>query len=128
MARKGWESLSEPYRARLKRQGITRPAYEGGASLHKARGKGTPSKEAFNKRTSRFVHTFGVPGDSPDIDIARIRALGPTKGQEYMDYRRKMTKLYERGDYRQAETLYLERDQSQNLPVHMWWYHGMFGG
>lgn len=36
--RREWESLTEGYRSRLTRGGITREAYEGGAPLSKARG------------------------------------------------------------------------------------------
>lgn len=44
MARQ-WERLSEPYRRRLERAGVTRDAYEHGESLAKARGHGkTPER------------------------------------------------------------------------------------
>lgn len=35
----GWRKLSQPYRTRLERQGITQRAWEDGADLRKARGK-----------------------------------------------------------------------------------------
>lgn len=38
MARKGWNSLSPSYRARIEKAGLTQADYEAGASLTKARG------------------------------------------------------------------------------------------
>lgn len=38
MARKDWDSLSDSYRKRLERGGITKTAYDSGASLSAARG------------------------------------------------------------------------------------------
>lgn len=38
MARKGWNSLSPSYRARIEKAGLTQKDYEAGASLSKARG------------------------------------------------------------------------------------------
>lgn len=38
MARKGWQSLSSDYKARLERAGMSRADYEAGQSLAKARG------------------------------------------------------------------------------------------
>lgn len=37
--RYGWRKLSQPYRARLERQGISQRSWEDGADLRKARGK-----------------------------------------------------------------------------------------
>jgi len=45
MARKGWDSLSPGYRARLERNGISKTAYAGGASIQAARGhQATPER------------------------------------------------------------------------------------
>ncbi|QUH03825.1 hypothetical protein HUO13_26105 [Saccharopolyspora erythraea] len=45
--RKSWESLSDAYRRRLERGGISRQAYESGASLSAARGhRSTPERPA----------------------------------------------------------------------------------
>ncbi len=38
MARKGWNSLTPAYRARIEKAGLTRADYEAGTSLTKARG------------------------------------------------------------------------------------------
>jgi len=135
MARKGWDALSETYRKRLQNKGISRSAYESGASLNLARGHIDPLWEAFQKRAQRFVRGFGVPEDDSrfgevfeDEEIQRIKDMGIQQGQAYMDYRRNMTRLYESGDYKQAEAMYKQRNKKLNLPEYMWWYHGMFGG
>lgn len=44
--RRQWESLTENYRKRLTRNGITKSAYESGAPLTKARGHTSPQHEA----------------------------------------------------------------------------------
>jgi hypothetical protein len=45
MARKGWAQLSDAYRKRLERGGISKAQYEAGESLSKARGHGkTPER------------------------------------------------------------------------------------
>lgn len=45
MARKGWNTLSPNYRARLEKNGISRKDYEAGASIQAARGhKDTPER------------------------------------------------------------------------------------
>lgn len=137
MARKGWDALSDAYRARLSRSGINQSAYESGASLHGARGHTSQQSESFGRRIARFVeghatghrpHVRGQEIRAMDSDelARRIHAMGPVRGQEYMDERRKMTRAYERGDYATAKRLYDKRPSGS--PAHMWWYHGMFGG
>ena len=125
MARKGWDALSDAYRARLQRKGIGQSAYESGAFLHGARGHTSQAQESFTRRVGRFVQTHGAPQE-PEEQAQHIRGMGTSQGQAYMDYRRKMTRLYERGEYRKAEAMYQRRDKS--VPQSMWWYHGMFGG
>lgn len=45
MARKGWDSLSPGYKARLEKNGISKTGYESGASIRAARGhKTTPER------------------------------------------------------------------------------------
>lgn len=127
MARKGWDALSDNYRRRLQRKGISKSAYESGSSLHKARGH-SQAEEAFRKRATRFVHAFGVPDGDPSEEIRELKDMGRVQGQAYMDYRREMTRLYESGRYLEAEAMYKQRDKSLAVPDYMWWYHGMFGG
>ena len=51
MARKGWDSLSAKYRARLQKGGISKTKYESGEKLHKARGHISSRHE---KKQQRF--------------------------------------------------------------------------
>lgn len=47
MPRRGWENLSDTYRTRLERSGVTRSSYESGISLRGARGHAyTPERPA----------------------------------------------------------------------------------
>lgn len=139
MARKGWDSLSEGYRRRLERAGITRSAYDSGSALQQARGHTSRADESFASRVRRFVESyptperlslrqteFPIPLADRETQLARLRAMGPVKAQEYMDQRRRMNALYMSGRYEEAKTLYLHRDKS--VPDGMWWYHGIFGG
>jgi hypothetical protein len=127
MARKGWDNLSERYRSRLLHNHISREDYESGSSLWRARGKRSQAHEAFTKRTTTFVHRFGLPGDSPDGYIERIRDLGPVAGQEYMDYRREMVKLYMSGHHSEASAMYARRNTNWGMSSSDWYYHGLFG-
>ena len=59
MARKGWDSLSDGYRARLQKGGISRSAYERGESLAKARGhERTPERPSQPKLKERYPNYF----------------------------------------------------------------------
>jgi hypothetical protein len=136
MARKGWDALSDAYRSRLERKGVSKSAYESGRSLHAARGHVSAQEESLRKRITRFVYSFGVPEESErnphgytaEDEIERLRRMGPLQAQEYMDYRRKMTRYWERGEPEKAMRMFKRRDRSVNVPEYMWWYHGMFGG
>lgn len=59
--RKGWDSLSDAQRRRYERAGITRQAYNSGASLAKARGHGSEEKETAVKRIRRMLRVHGIP-------------------------------------------------------------------
>jgi hypothetical protein len=125
MARKGWDTLSDGYRRRLERGGVSRTAYESGSTLAKARGHKSSGVEAFKRRTATFSRNFASPNGASE-QRQRILSLGPSKGQQYMDYRRKMTRLYEAGKGSEASAMYQKRDKS--IPDSHWWYHGLFGG
>lgn len=89
--RRDWEALSESYRRRLERGGITRSAYESGASLSAARGhaktpekpervaknpgkyadytkrKAAPKTRSDSDRLARKTKAIGKRYDIPDI-------------------------------------------------------------
>lgn len=59
MARKGWESLSPGYRARMERAGVSRTAYESGASLRAARGHSkTPERPTARISREQYPEYF----------------------------------------------------------------------
>lgn len=140
MARKGWDALSDKYRNRLLRNGINQQAYESGAALHAARGKGSAGRESFSRFVSRFLHSVDAPPESAGAEKQRIMAMGPFKGRAYITERRAMVRAYERGDYPEAQSRFARRDQTIHGVMYRlrrsdgrivdatWWYHGIFGG
>jgi hypothetical protein len=88
MARRIWDSLSDSYRKRLSRNGITREAYERGDSLKAARGHSeTPEKDSEIKRhPERFAdYLLRNPGKVPrergdKIERALRHGIGRLEG------------------------------------------------
>ena len=126
MARKGWDNLSENYRNRLQRKGITASSYNAGAPLHSARGKVSFERESFQRRSSSFAWRLADSVPSVDAEAVRdsIRSLGPREGNAYMRQRKEMIRAYERGDTARAREWWENRDPS--LPDGMFYYHGIF--
>jgi hypothetical protein len=94
MARRSWDSLSNNYRERLSRGGVTRGQYESGASLSRARGHGaTPEhpREAYKRpeRYSGYIRkreSRPLPGETPEdaaysLNMARDNAYRNTVGR-----------------------------------------------
>lgn len=66
MARKGWDQLSAPYRARLERNGITRESHAQGVSLRAARGHKPSSgrrSETFDRLVRKAEKLHWAPRD-----------------------------------------------------------------
>lgn len=65
--RKAWETLSEPYRKRLSRYGITRSQYESGRPLSGARGHGATPEHGLKsarrnpKKYGEYIRKRSVP-------------------------------------------------------------------
>ena len=136
MARKGWDALSDAYRDRLIRGGLTEAQYDAGVPLHGARGHVSTNRESFNKQTARFAKAEietktsrrgnrQIPERTESAIRNRVRAMGPKEGRKHMERVRKMTRLYESGDTDKARRMWEGRDQSQ--PEYMYFYHGVFG-
>lgn len=125
MARKGWDALSDAYRDRLVRGGISQSDYESGTPLHRARGHLSARLESFASQTSRFSkrYTEHFPERQNQV-MHYIRHMGVSDGRSYMRDVREMVRLYERGDTEAARALWDQRDQS--LPDYMYFYHGVF--
>lgn len=54
MARKGWNSLSPGYRARIEKAGLTKADYEAGQSLQKARGHANTPERPSRSSPTKF--------------------------------------------------------------------------
>lgn len=127
--RKGWDSLSDSYRKRLTRSGITKAEYESGVDLSRARGHGSREKERFFEQTARFARRFAREYGRPELTSSireNVRRMGITRGREYMRQAKEATKLYERGYISEAQSFWLMRDRNQ--PEYMYFYHGIFSG
>lgn len=134
--RKGWEQLSEGYRARLSRGGISRSEYEGGASLKSARGHRTPSGigeksyASLYKLARRYDYYTSTPGEQG-------RKLTPAEVREVLDtalarfdretvehqlrVRNANVRSYRAGDRRPGKVAHSGRIQS--MPAELSWYH-----
>lgn len=137
MARKTWGALSENYRKRLERGGITKQAYESGASLSAARGHAaTPerperalkgrnaSNPKYNKYREKLRnkaywvgkaidYTHKAIGDLPRYDHGNVVERANRKTIEQLKRTLKLT----RDELRFLYT----RDPGNNKNV--WWYH-----
>ncbi len=130
MARKGWDVLSDSYRDRLIRGGISKSDYDAGQPLHGARGHLSAGKESWMKQSSRFAkeivwHSGGKDSHLTEDRVKRdIRSLGRQRGSSHIADQRRMIRLYERGDTEAARALWERRNTS--LPDYMYFYHGVF--
>ena len=106
MPRKGWANLSDKYRDRLTRKGITEASYDAGVSLHVARGKVSRVHESHKKRTLTFAREQAQWGMQRQSEILRdVRSMSRVQGEAYMREVRKMSKLYARGDIEEAHRM-----------------------
>lgn len=132
-----WERLSETYRRRLVRQGISREDYVSGAKLQTARGQ---SQEKAHDRQRHLVRKYGptdiegVPYITPKMLKSARREHGEqwvtqrleTLGKDYRESAR--GKPVHPGDpaysHRADEKRYRE---GTNPYAPFYWYHGVFG-
>ncbi len=124
MAVRNWDTLSDTYRRRLERAGVTRRAYERGASLEKARGHSqTPehperairNQEKYRRYLIKHQRQGGQVGGWSGLRIAvfnrMVRELFPYLEQRFQPEIRRPTfrwsyqNIYERlGNPRNPET------------------------
>ena len=124
--RKRWEDLSENYRDRLIRKGVTRQSHEAAASpLHYARGQTSARNENFRKRATTFANRYTNAGQPASTIRHNVLLMGVVEGTRYMLNQRKMVDMYESGDVAGARTMWEQRDQT--IPDYMHYYHGVFG-
>src|SRR5690606_30124230 len=123
--RKGWDQLSEKYRNRLVRNGISQRDYEQGVSLASARGHTSPLRENYRRRVRRFAKDYHTFYDLSESEIKQtFYAMPVNKGTQVMREQREMQRLYDRGDVDLARQRWERRDTS--LPEWMYYYHGVF--
>lgn len=128
--RKGWDNLSESYRARLQRSGITRSKYNSGRSLSKARGHTSRARETQTRNVDKFIDRYQqtYPFLTEDYDQLReeLRSMSPSDARKALEQQKEAQRLYDSGEIKKARRIWERRDQ--RLPDWMFYYHGAWGG
>jgi len=127
--RKGWEQLSDNYRRRLERSGVTKTQYESSAPLHKARGHTSQVKESAAKRQQRsiarwvvdYAKTYGK--DEDDLRDA-LKELEPAERLAWIGLQEDAQREYDIGNLPNATAIWRSRPAGQ--PEWMFFYHGVF--
>jgi hypothetical protein len=138
--RKLWSELSDNYRQRLERGGITAETHARGKSLAKARGhKSRPYERAqsLNRQIERYAREYAERYDysasrnfvPPDADaiIYRLKILRPDEARKFMAEQRRAERLYDQGHTKTATKIW-----QRQLRTHRWmqesafYYHGVF--
>jgi hypothetical protein len=155
MARRGWDTLSQGYRDRLQRSGISREGYERGESLSRARGhKETPEhglKDAI-KNPAKYRQYLDARRERQERDdpqklarlinqvnqhAARIDVAGnSTYGSQFairenldsacIEELEAMLKANPKTWVTRAEGQ--PKDYGYPSGINPWWYHGSIGG
>lgn len=127
--RKGWDSLSDGYRRRLERGGITEQSYGSGASLSKARGKGQEEQlrkdlADWKERQKQFYgkKQGEINASVRGLTKEQLRAMLKTQAEAegLFDPRVENAKRPQTPAHRVWE----QRDKS--LPEWMFYYHGWY--
>lgn len=123
--RKGWDLLSDAYRDRLARAGITEQDYNAGVPLHGARGHVSAATESFARQSRTFAAEYSkyTPATRERV-LSYVRSMGRAKGVAYMQEAREMARRYSIGEVREASQMWLARNK--NYPDWMYYYHGVF--
>lgn len=123
--RKGWNELSDAYRRRLERSGVSKTDYESGTSLKSARGHKTPT--GIGEKTYQSLRRLasGLPweGQKPKevIDEALQRGESPDWIKERLSQKRKDIAAYKKGDRTKGRENWERRRLT--VPRHWYWYH-----
>ena len=124
-ARKGWDNLSDKYRDRLLRGGITKQQYEQGTPLASARGHVSAAVENYNKRVKSFARHYARFTPAPAWQIERhIKSLGRYDGERYMRHTQDMGRFWYVGEHKTAKRMFIGRNT--RIPDYMHYYHGTF--
>ena len=132
--RKGWDALSDAYRNRLIRSGVSQQSYESGTPLHAARGHRNRAAESWAKETASFAKKYVDATNQPEGRISQVRSyvrsLGKVQGKIYMEESWKNIDLYESGETDEASALWTSRTRARtkghSWADYLYYYHGRF--
>lgn len=129
MARKGWDQLSDAYRRRLERGGITAETYGQGASLSQARGHISPAHEAdisrYRRDVTRFVDRMVLYYGRDEEEVRELLDdLSRSEIEGLMATQRHAEQLYDSGLKSMAADVYVHRNRG--YPDWIYYYHGAF--
>lgn len=123
MARQQWATLSDAYRKRLTRGGITEQQYESGANLAGARGHKTATKENERRRFLRSKRRYAekladtLERDYDDV-YEEIDLLTDANVEKLIDYQARLQKMFQSGRRREATLAFQEWSDELMVP---WW-------
>jgi hypothetical protein len=136
-----WQGLSEPYRRRLERSGITRSRYLAGGPLARARGHVSPEHERATQTESRLwtdIQKFGPKDELNNSIISRQDLREVIEQYGYQAVRDRIAQLkqdaraYDQGEYpyrrgdgtTDPDYLRLASEDDHGSFAHFYWYHG----
>lgn len=127
--KKSWDRLSENYRRRLERSGVTREQHASGQPLHKARGHKSGTYEREQQKTrkgvARWITEYSkVYGRDEDDVIEALAEFPKAKVWSAIQKQTTAQQLYHDGRVAEAHEIWEQRDRS--LPDWMHYYHGYF--
>lgn len=124
--RKGWDELTEGYRSRLVKGGVSKTDYESGASLKRARGHKTPTGigEKTYAQLRRLATGLDWENQKPKevIDEALARGESPDWIKTRIAVRRQDTTYYRRDKNPEPGKGHWDRRRVA-VPRAWYWYH-----
>lgn len=129
--RKSWDQLSDNYRRRLTRAGITPEQHAQGAGLSKARGHTSRAKENARRRQlkslQRFAQEYAKKYHLDEADVlAQMKALSTAEALAHMRGQERAEELYDEGHLFEATDVYTRNRYHDATPEWMFYYHGVF--
>lgn len=128
-SRRGWDSLSEKYRRRLERNGITQQQYESGASLTAARGKSNAA--AFQAELAAYKLSMKNNYSKTSVQVdrelrgkTREEKLAIIRTQQQAEAAFNPNTLTKNRPKTKAHKIWKMRDEA--VVEWMYWYHGMW--
>lgn len=128
--RKTWEQLSDPYRRRLERAGITPERHATGEKLHHARGHISAQKEsadkAYRRDRARFVAKLvDIYGRDEDEVLEALEDRSRAEIEEMIERQTRAERAYDQGRKGEATGIWEARTQGL-FDEWIYYYHGVF--